>query len=150
MEIKYEGKAGKTLEEKFGSVDYKKFMEHCEELCNKPFLHSDIFNFPNTKPTYEDLEKDLQKHKDILWKQSGTSLMYDDKYYQRTTYQQRIKSEEELLKDEMYKINSVVHTICSTKNLTDIEIKELQEEFGQKDITHIITPSKNYFLFKLN
>jgi len=39
--VKYEGKADKTLEEKLGSVDYKKFIEHCEELCNKPFPHID-------------------------------------------------------------------------------------------------------------
>jgi len=164
--VKYEGKADKTLEEKLGSVDYKKFIEHCEELCNKPFLPSDIFNFPNTKPTYEELEKSLQKHKDVLWKQFGTSLMYDDKYYQRTEYKPRKEVQDGLgnyychsdidnSKVEMYDAEPYCVTITEP-SLFRIKIpigspKGTKQKNISNDVFHIIEPNgKNYFLFKLS
>ena len=217
--VKYEGKADKTLEEKLGSEEYKKFIEHCEELCNKPLLPSDIFNFPNTKPTYEDLEKSLEKHKDILWKQFGISLMYDDKYYQRNEYKPKsiypnlercdwtwrpenepfyvsnyCHSDIDNSKVEMYDAEPFVKYFYSTDSYIK-DIKDENESLGssyickkaseavqgkiiatltpvkegctkeiwideernqtiityyENGITHVSTPSKNYFLFKLS
>lgn len=165
--IKYEGKADRTLEEKLGSEEYKKFIEHCEELYNKPLLPSDIFNFPNTKPTYEDLEKSLKKHKDILWKQFGISLMYDDKYYQRNEYKPKQEVQDKLFncfhqsntdnsKVEMYDaepyVFSVIWNFDGNGQITSSYSNNINTTIKQitPDIQHIITPSKNYFLFKLS
>lgn len=178
VDSQYVGKPDKTLEEKLDS-GYKKFIDYCEE----------------------EIEKSLQE-------QFETYLMYDDKYYKRTTYQPRIKSEEELQNEiidnykrrinlymkrninfginpqlhlekleegitidmsvpyseqaaknkEMQDVssnyfhqsNTGIHIIYSTRNLSDIEVTGLQEEFVKKDITYVTTPSKNYFLFKLS
>lgn len=199
-QVKYEGKADRTLEEKLGSEEYKKFIEHCEELCNRPLLPSDIFNFPNTKPTYEDLEKALKKHKDILWKQFGISLMYDDKYYQRNEYKPKsiypnlercdwtwrpenepfyvsnyCHSDIDNSKVEMYDAEAYMKyfggidpvgennkcwigtmsnfgCICYDPegNISQFVSKDITVKQIAPDIQHIITPSKNYFLFKLS
>lgn len=186
--LSYSKSTDKTLKEKLGS-NYEPFIAYCEELIDRPLLPTDIFNFPNTEPTYEELKKSLQEHKDILWKEHGKCLMYEDKYYQRTAYQPRIKSEEEILKDQLFceklktdkevqdglgnyfhqsDIDNSKVEIYDAKSyfkswtgffpkLTDkAEMKYwngkemITIKYITSDIQHVITPSKNYFLFKLS
>ena len=95
--VKYEGKADKTLEEKLGSEEYKKFIEHCEEFCNRPLLPSDIFNFEGNNPSFKNLKQKVVTFTETYVNSKGDMLqfnfvaepMLEDKYYQRTEYKPR-------------------------------------------------------------